>query len=400
MQALVPTPPHNRTATGSWPPPAPPADGDDGALGVGHWRWLVPALLIVVVSIAHYTVSATTQLPHDIFRRLYYLPIILAAFNYGLRGGVGAALITTVAYLPHALGHISHDPAAPIDKGLEVLLYNIVGVVTGLLVESERREKRDHQRTAASLRRTLEEREALEGELRRRERLAAVGQLSAGLAHEIRNPLGSIKGAAQILGAGDLPAADRDRLLAILTEESGRLDRVLTDFLTFARPRPPELRPLALAGCVRDTVALLARSAAEREVTIGVAAPDDLPAVAGDEDLLRQVVWNLVRNGLQAVGRGGRLEIRLDRDAGGHGSHSSPERVRMSVCDNGSGISAENIDRVFNPFFTTREEGTGLGLAICHRIIADHGGTIEVGNRPEGGARFDVYLPVSGPAAS
>jgi signal transduction histidine kinase len=357
------------------------------------WGWLLPALLIVAVSVAHYTASATTQLPHDIFRRLYYLPIILAAFSYGLRGGVGAALITTAAYLPHALGHISHDPAAPIDKGLEVLLYNVVGVVTGLLVERERREKRDHQHTAASLRRTLEEREALEGELRRGERLAAVGQLSAGLAHEIRNPLGSIKGAAQILSDGDLPDADRDRLLTILTEETGRLDRVLTDFLTFARPRPPELRPLALAACVRDTVALLAAQAAERNVTVDVVDPVDLPAVAGDEDLLRQVVWNLVRNGLQAIGTGGRLEIQLDRVSGGHAPGFRTKQVRMTVCDDGPGISAQDIDRVFNPFYTTREEGTGLGLAICHRIVADHGGTIEVANRPEGGARFDVYLP-------
>jgi two-component system sensor histidine kinase HydH len=396
---LVPTPTHNRIVNGSWPA-AEPAGSGGVSLGVGHWRWLVPALLIVAVSVAHYSASATTQLPHEIFRRLYYLPIILAAFNYGLRGGVAAALITTAAYLPHALGHISHDPAAPIDKGLEVLLYNVVGVVTGLLVERERREKRDHQRTAANLRRTLEEREALEGELRRRERLAAVGQLSAGLAHEIRNPLGSIKGAAQILGEGDLPATDRDRLLAILAEETGRLDRVLTDFLTFARPRPPELHTLELAGCVRDTVALLAPEAAERNVAFKVVAATDLPTVAADEHLLRQVVLNLVRNGLQAVDRGGRLEIYLDPVAGDHGSDASPNRVRLSVCDDGPGIAPAEFGRLFNPFFTTREEGTGLGLAICHRIIADHGGTIEVSNRPEGGARFDVYLPVAGAEAS
>jgi two-component system sensor histidine kinase HydH len=391
----VPTPTHPRFLTGSWLATAAPVGVDEGAAPAGHWRWLVPALLIAAISAAHYTASATTQLPHEIFRRLYYLPIILAAFSYGLRGGVAAALVTTAAYLPHALGHISHDPAAPIDKGLEVLLYNVVGVVTGLLVERERREKRDHQRTAESLRRTLEEREALEGELRRRERLAAVGQLSAGLAHEIRNPLGSIKGAAQIL-TGDLPTGDRDRLLAILTEESGRLDRVLTDFLTFARPRPPELRPMDLAACVRDTVALLATEAAEHGVTIDVLAPaGDLPDVSGDEDLLRQVVWNLVRNGLQAVGRGGRLEIRLDRVSGSLGARWVGGCIRMSISDDGPGIAAGDLDRIFNPFFTTRDGGTGLGLAICHRIVADHGGSIEVASRPEGGARFDVDLPVA-----
>jgi len=365
----------------------------DGRALAAPWRWLLPASLIVGVTVAHYTASATINLPHDIFRRLYYLPIILAAFSYGLRGGVSAAVVTTLAYLPHALGHISHDPAAPIDKGLEVLLYNVVGVVTGLLVERERREKREHERTAASLRDTLADREALQGELRRRERLAAVGQLSAGLAHEIRNPLGSIKGAAQLLADSTLPADDRDRLLGILTEESGRLDRVLTDFLTFARPRPPELRPLALERCVRDTLALLAGEAAERRVTIAFVPAPDLPAIAGDEDLLRQVVWNLARNGLQAVGAGGQLEIHLDRAAAGGSIDPASEFIKMSILDNGGGVSDEDLSYIFNPFFTTREGGTGLGLAICHRIVQDHGGTIEASNRPEGGARFDVYLP-------
>ena len=366
----------------------------DGRIFATPWRWLVPALLIAGITVAHYTASATTQLPHEIFRRLYYLPIILAAFSYGLRGGVAASLVTTCVYLPHALGHISHDPAAPIDKALEVLLYNVVGVVTGLLVEREQREKREHERTAASLRHTLAEREALEGELRRRERLAAVGQLSAGLAHEIRNPLGSIKGAAQILTDNTLPAKDRDRLLAILTEESGRLDRVLTDFLTFARPRPPELRPLALECCVHDTLALLAGEAADRRVTIDFTADPDLPPVAGDADLLRQVVWNLARNGLQAMGDGGRLEIRLERVAGSP-SGLPTGFIRMSISDDGGGISDENLMYIFNPFFTTREGGTGLGLATCHRIVQDHGGAIEAANRPQGGARFDVFLPVS-----
>jgi len=169
---------------------------------------------------------------------------------------------------------------------------------------------------------------------------------------------------------------------------------VLTDFLTFARPHPPELRPLTLERCVRDTLALLAGEAAERRVTIAFVAAPDLPPAAGDEDLLRQVVWNLVRNGLQAVGEGGQLEIRLDRAAAGGSVGATSGFIKMSILDNGGGISDEDLSYIFNPFFTTREGGTGLGLAICHRIVQDHGGTIEASNRPEGGARFDVYLPV------
>jgi len=353
--------------------------------GRSPWGWAIPALLIVVISIAHYTASASAHIPHDIFRRLYYLPIILAAFTYGLRGGVAAALATTLCYLPHALGHISHDPAAPVDKGLELLLYNVVGVITGLLVERERREKQEHEQTAATLRATLEERRALEGELRRRERLATVGELTAALAHEIRNPLGSLKGAAQILADPSLPPEEHGRLLTILGEESGRLDRVLTDFLTLARDRQVRRATVDLAACVRETATLLAPEAEGRGVTVRVEGAEGPVEVTGDGDLLRQLVWNLARNGVEAAKGGGEVTLRVNGGAEG--------RVRLTVEDSGPGIAADDLPRLFDPFFTTRDGGTGLGLAICDRIARDHRATLTAENRAEGGARFSVELP-------
>jgi len=369
-------------------PAPPPAAGRARRPGV--WGWAAPAALIVAITIAHYTASGSTHLPHDIFRRLYYLPIILAAFTYGLRGGLAAAITTTLCYLPHALGHISHDPAAPVDKGLELLLYNVVGVVTGLLVERERREKREHEQTAARLSATLAERHELEGELRRRERLATVGELSAALAHEIRNPLGSLKGAAQILADPALPAVERDRLLAILGEESGRLDRVLTDFLTLARDRTVHRGRVDLAACVRETAALLAPDAAAHGVAVRVAGAEAAVVIAGDGDLLRQLLWNLARNGVEAVGEGGEVTLRVDPGAAA--------RVRLVVEDDGPGIAAADLERLFDPFFTTRAGGTGLGLAICDRIARDHGATLTAANRPGGGARFVVELEAGGAA--
>ncbi len=349
------------------------------------WGWAIPALLIVAISIAHYTASASAHIPHDIFRRLYYLPIILAAFTYGLRGGVAAAVTTTLCYLPHALGHISHDPAAPVDKGLELLLYNVVGVVTGLLVERERREKREHEETAATLRATLEERHALEGELRRRERLATVGELTAALAHEIRNPLGSLKGAAQILADPALPPEEHGRLLAILGEEACRLDRVLTDFLTLARDRKVRHTTVDIAACVRETASLLGPEAEAQQVHVQVVGEAGPVEVEGDGDLLRQLLWNLARNGVEAAGEGGEVVLRVE------GRES--ERVRLVVEDTGPGIADEDLPRLFDPFFTTRDGGTGLGLAICDRIARDHGATLTAENRPQGGARFTVELP-------
>jgi two-component system sensor histidine kinase PilS (NtrC family) len=196
-----------------------------------------------------------------------------------------------------------------------------------------------------------------------------------------------------------VPEEDRQRLLTILTEESVRLDRVLTDFLTYARPRPPDLRPVHLEGCLRDTADLLAGEARAAGVEVAVAVDSDLPPVVADEDLLRQLFWNLLHNGLEAMPGGGRLGIRLGVVEGSGGGDARRPRLWLAVTDSGAGIAPDDLDRLFDPFFTTREHGTGLGLAICHRIVADHGGTIRAASHEGGGACFEVELPVATPLA-
>jgi two-component system sensor histidine kinase HydH len=209
------------------------------------------ALMIVAVSLMHYSTAIHIHEAHGIYRRLYYFPILLAAFRYGRRGGLAAAFATCAFYAPHAFGLIGFDPAFALEKSLEMVLYFAVGLVAGVLVD------REHA-TQRSLRRTLEDRDRMASQLLRSERLAAVGRLSAGLAHEIRNPLASINGAAEVLG-DDFPAGHpKARLAAILRDESRRLNDVLTRFLTFARGAPATAAPFDLLAEAR-TVAELAR---------------------------------------------------------------------------------------------------------------------------------------------
>jgi signal transduction histidine kinase len=351
-------------------------------------RYLPIVVLIGAVSVLHYTTDPSAHRLHDIYRRLYYLPIILAAFAGGVRAGTVAAIIVCILYWPHAFGHITHDPGRPIEKVLEMILYLVVGALTGLLVDREAAAKRRLRGTADSLEATLREKERMEEELVRAAKLAAVGKLSAGLAHEIRNPLTSIKASAELL-ADDFPAGHPKRdLLDTLVQETVRLNRVLARFLSFAKPLPMSKRELDPEEGVAEVIALLrGRKEEDEEAPIRLrAVPAGVPRVKGDPDQLRQVFLNVFLNALQASGDAGRVEVALSY-------RKETARVEITVEDDGPGFSREAIENLFTPFYTTRDDGTGLGLAISHRIVESHGGRIRVANRAEGGARVVIELP-------
>jgi two-component system sensor histidine kinase PilS (NtrC family) len=248
----------------------------------------------------------------------------------------------------------------------------------------------------------------MEGQLRRTERLAAIGQLSAAIAHEIRNPLAAISGSIQMLRSGSRSAADEDqvRLMEIVLRETERLNGLITDFLQYARPAPPKLERVALEPLVRDLVEMFetARSGAA-PLTVRVAIPVGL-AVQADASQLRQLLWNLCLNAAQAMPSGGRLSIEASpaRVAGttaqgrSSGDRNGAEEegvpyVELAVIDTGVGIPPEALDRVFDPFFTTRREGSGLGLATVHRIVEAHGGSLRVESAPGMGTTFRLRWP-------
>lgn len=239
--------------------------------------------------------------------------------------------------------------------------------------------------------------------VKERDRLAAIGEMAAGLAHEIRNPLGAIKGAAQLLVGPDgkpLDLPDSGDFLGIIIEEVDRLNNVVTQFLDYARlerSEPAEKAELDLNEVVQKTAALLENDDAAENVTITVRLDDLLPPVAGDAEQLRQVFLNLGLNALHAMkDGGGTLEIittRRRRSRLGYGVFSE---VRFR--DSGEGIPRDNLKNLFIPFFTTKDRGTGLGLAITQRIVSQHGGTIEVRSQPQQGSTFSVFLPGLGPS--
>jgi two-component system, NtrC family, sensor histidine kinase PilS len=231
----------------------------------------------------------------------------------------------------------------------------------------------------------------MEQSVRQAERLAVVGGLAAGVAHEIRNPLASISGSIELLR--QMPQADEDSraLMSIVTREIDRLNRLLTDLLDYANPRSLEIEPLDLAGLVRDTIGVFAQDRGLAGVAVELAAADELGPIemAGDAAKLRQVLWNLLRNAAEAASQGGgHVQVEVVPE---------PSEVVVRIRDDGPGIPAEHGQRVFEPFFTTKARGTGLGLATVHTLVNDHRGTIRFDSLAAGGTCFEVRLPYTGP---
>jgi two-component system, NtrC family, sensor histidine kinase HydH len=354
---------------------------------------------VIGISLLHYLTPLRLAMLHDIFQRLYYIPIILSAFWFGFRGGIGCAILVTVCYAPHILFQWGGHLAMEMEKYLEVLLYNVVGGITGFLSQQERSRREQLEETAQGLEESYQQLQSqseliirIEEQLRRAERLSALGELSAILAHEIRNPLASIRGTAEILMEEGTSAASRGEFLGILVKESDRLNRVVEDFLRMARPDPTNKRACDLNEELANMVTLLSAEARASKVGLHL-EPSELPPFLGDGEKLRQAFMNIILNGIQASPSGGRVLVstQLNREAG---------CIEIRFADNGPGISPQRVAEIFEPFFTTKGNGTGLGLPITKKIIEGHGGTVKVESEAGNGAVFKVSLPISTELAS
>ena len=233
----------------------------------------------------------------------------------------------------------------------------------------------------------------MEEALKRSDRLAALGMLSARMAHEIRNPLAAMSGSVQLLAEhGSIVASDR-RLLDIVLRESERLNTIITEFLAYARPAPPRKERIELRELTEDMSLLLSSDKRFDGIAILNLVPSAM-TVSADAHQLLQVLLNLLNNAADAMPQGGQIEIDAHvQSSGVDGSKMGPVAV-ITVTDDGTGIAPEAAEHLFEPFWTTKPEGTGLGLAIIYRIIEGHGGTIRVDSPPDGGCRFTIMLPV------
>lgn len=221
----------------------------------------------------------------------------------------------------------------------------------------------------------------LEAEMKNREKWAAIGELSANIAHEIRNPLASLRGSIEMLKEGKIPERHRDKLMEIAISEMQRLNNIVTDFLTYSRPRQLEIQETDIHGLLRDTLSLLENTGQNMTVR---QAFDGAMIVPVDPESIRQVFWNLGTNAVDAMEQGGTLTVF---------TQEFPDRVSVVFSDTGPGISQEDLARIFYPFYTTKEGGTGLGLSIAYRIVEEHKGRLTAQSTPGIGTRFEIILP-------
>lgn len=360
--------------------------------------WAVGVLLgIGAITLLHYTSGHEDGVsPHHLYRRLFYLPILVAAWRFGLRGGLGAAALTVAVYVPHAYGlfGLHPDPSSTIDKGAEMVMYVGIGTLVGFFMDRERG-------VAVRLLGLLNERDGALAKLRETqdslveaEHQAAIGYLTAGLAHEIRNPLGSIRGSAEIL-EDELTEEDRRRIAGVLVRETERLDGVLTRFLRFAGQEPTLQEPTDLSALVDEVLELVDAEGRQRGVELHHQRCSELPVVPLDPGKLRQLLLNLVVNAMQVQPDGGRVRVLCGMDDGG-----GPRPLFVRVEDAGPGVADADAGSVFHPYYSGRPGGTGLGLAIARRVATAHGGTLDVAASSLGGAAFELRLPLPAKEAS
>lgn len=232
----------------------------------------------------------------------------------------------------------------------------------------------------------LTEIRTMEDNIRRKDRLAAVGRVAAGLAHEIRNPLGAMRGAIQVLEAQTAPDSSQAKLMDIILRESDRLNNIITNFLTYARPRVSNFSEIDVREAIEDTVMLLRHSPDIQENHKLEAEFPDVPIkISADMTQLKQIFWNLARNAIQAMPDGGTLKIKVQ--------NLSISRIRILFEDTGCGMSPEQVEQLFEPFSDSTTGGTGLGLSIVYQIIRDHNGTINVRSLENQGSTITVELP-------
>lgn len=318
---------------------------------------------------------------------LYGLTCLVGAAALGARGGAVALIAGGLAYVGLAAGLNAGLLPIPPDQppGVYVsswgdsaypMLANVLALVTVTGLASYLAER---------LRVTGGDLEAARERAERAEQLAALGRLSAGLAHEIRNPLGSIAGSIELLGSSPGLSDEDRRLCEIVQREAARLNDLVGDMLELAKPRAPAPVEVEAVGLAKDVVVLASQSGRGSDVSVTYEGPDELRVVA-DAAQVRQLLWNLVRNAVQASSAGDEVRVRLGREDGG---------AVLEVSDHGPGIPEEAKQQLFDAFFTTRSHGTGVGLAVVKRIVDDHGWNIRVSSTDGRGATFSVLIPRS-----
>lgn len=319
---------------------------------------------------------------------LLLLPLVSAATGFGTAGSLAATAAACGLYLSLILFldpvRYRVDPDQQREILLRMVLFVAVGYLTNTLAAANREQSRESKRVAeqlAAANRSLSEAEAA---VRRSERLAALGQLSAGLAHELRNPLGTIKASAEVL-VKTVPTGDEvtREMAGFISTEVDRTNILVTRFLEFARPLQLRMAVSDITETIDRAIAQLERGSPKLDVAVYKNYSPEIAPFLFDADMMERVFYNLLLNAAQATASGGQVTVKT-RLVG--------NSVEITVIDRGIGIDSKHVENIFNPFYTTKPEGIGLGLAIVSKIVDEHGGKITVESAPGKGSAFRVYL--------
>jgi signal transduction histidine kinase len=362
------------------------------AAGLLFWHLLIYLLLCTLV------IWATTTVEEEsLYWIVYLLPIAVAATNLGLFQTLLTCAAASLLYTALFPRPFFLNPELRAEEIPELVVFCLTFFLIGTLVQSFSEQRRLQTEDAeklnrqlldqqATLKESLQRLEAAEENLRRKERLAALGEISAGLAHEIRNPLGIISSSVQLLSQEEqFSASSGSDLLDIIQEETVRLNGLVTDFLLFGRPGQPNLRECDLGQIVERAVDHVRGMAEQKKAAIAARVPEQPLLAPVDPDMLRQVLLNLLLNAIDAVPPQGEIRVVLDLGAKG---------PTIDVHNTGPAIPEEFQSRIFDPFFTTKDKGSGLGLANAYKIIESHGGELTVASSPGQGTSFVISLPL------
>jgi signal transduction histidine kinase len=361
----------------------------------GKVLWIVLELLLAYMLIGHSGVEAGEGWGEGGLRSNYYiillLPMISAATYLGVVGSWLITLLCCGSYLSFLLFVNFSEVTIPPDQVqvlvMRSLFFAAVGNLVNVLAEALRVQSAKYRKAAEELAEANRNLNEAEAAVRRSDRLAALGQLSAGLAHELRNPLGTIRASAEMLERS-VPAdnAVAREVAGFIASEVDRSNTLVTRFLDFARPLKLKLAPADLAEVLDRVVALVERDAPQHRVTVYKNYSPDLAPFPFDAELMERVFYNLLLNAAQAsTPESGVIILKTRRMDG---------TAEVAVIDRGPGIDPKIMEQIFNPFFTTKTDGVGLGLAIVSKIVDEHGGRMAVESEPGKGSVFRVYLPI------
>jgi len=354
-------------------------------------RWKLAAIYssIAVIAIALRAVPDDLQEVRNVLHHLNFAPLLFSGMLFGWRGALVSTLFAFVSESLTFRKTLESSAFDAIDLLVELAIFGIASVVAGVFSDRDREQRAQLETAAKEIAAVYQElRQNIES-MKKAERLSAAGQLSASLAHEIRNPLESISGAAGLLRRwfetpSETGAARAAECLEIIELESVRLNKLLTSFLEFARPRAPRFQMADLYEIVQSVVTLAGHSSSQ-QCPVRKNLPPGLPMIECDSEQLKQVLLNLVKNAMQANAGTGSVEV---------SANVAGDSVTLAVRDEGQSSTSLDPMRMFEPFYTTKEKGTGLGLAISAKIVEQHSGSIAAEKNVDKGMTFRFTIPV------